>query len=86
MSLDIDSGYDIITTAIEKTIDEKILDLYFKSGSFIKNPNFIEFKESILHPKKIKNQTADEILSNVESILDNFTFKRGDIEHGIGSI
>lgn len=76
MSLDIDTSYDIITTAINNEIDTKLLDIYYKSGSFIKNPNFLEFKESVLHPKKIKNQTADEILNQVESILDNFTFKK----------
>lgn len=77
---------DIITTALETTIDEKLLDIYFKSGGFIKNPNFFEFKENILHPKKIENQSAEEILNNVENILNNFHFKRGDIENGIGSI
>ena len=83
MSLDIDTAIDVVTAAIETTIDEKLLDIYFKSGSFLKS-DFIKFKNQILNPEKTTEKSADEILDSVENILDKFHFKRSDID-GIGN-
>lgn len=79
MSLDIDTAIDVVTTAIETTIDNKLLDIYFKSGSFLKS-DFVKFKNNILNPVKITEKSAEEILKNVENILDSFKFKRSDID------
>lgn len=84
MSLDIDTAIDVVTTAIETTIDDKLLDIYFKSGSFLKS-DFVKFKNQILSPEKTTEKSADEILDSVENILDSFKFKRSDID-GIGNI
>lgn len=83
MALDIDTAIDVVTAAIETTIDDKLLDIYFKSGSFLKS-DFVKFKDNILNPMATTEKSADEILDSVENILDNFKFKRSDID-GIGN-
>ncbi|MGN0594813.1 MAG: hypothetical protein ACI4I6_06605 [Hominimerdicola sp.] len=84
MSLDVDTAIDVATAAIETTIDEKLLDIYFKSGSFLKS-DFVKFKNQILSPEKNTEKSADEILDSVENILDSIKFKkRSDID-GIGN-